>query len=105
MQFTYKSLALVWLILAALFGLSAVGMVAGPWRLLLVLAALAVPTLLRSRARETTTAGGPSHDSAERRDRSLAGPSALDVHRWENEGGAPRMHAGGGIREPARAAR
>ena len=52
MPFTYTSLAFVWLITLALLGLTASGVVAGSWLLLLVLVALAMPALiLRSQHR------------------------------------------------------
>ena len=46
MPYTYKSLALVWLITLGLLGLTVSGVVAGSWLLLFVLVALATPALL-----------------------------------------------------------
>jgi hypothetical protein len=46
MSFTHKSLALVWLLFLGLFGLAGSGVVAGPWLILLIAAALAMPALI-----------------------------------------------------------
>ena len=46
MSYTYKSLAFVWLITLGLFGLTASGVVAGPWLLLCILLALTMPALI-----------------------------------------------------------
>lgn len=48
MLYTYKTLALVWLLILGLFALSGSGVVSGSWVLLLVLAALGAPFILSS---------------------------------------------------------
>lgn len=103
MPYTYLSLALVWLIIAALVAVTVSGLVAGPWRLLLVLAALATPFLLRSPAAGTVKRGRSRGLMSRlgRRPRDLGGS---DISRWENEGGA-RRHAGSQLSEPAPAVR
>ena len=47
MPYTYKALTAMWLAILALFALSGSGAVAGPWVVLLVVAALGVPLILR----------------------------------------------------------
>jgi hypothetical protein len=68
MPYTYKSLALVWVIIAALFVMSGAGVLTGPWRLLLVLAALAAPFLLRTGS-DVAPAAVRSRDGMRRRGR------------------------------------
>ena len=46
MSFTHKALALVWLLLLGFFGLAGSGAVAGPWLVLLIAVALAMPALV-----------------------------------------------------------
>jgi len=46
MRYAAKSLVLLWLIALALFVLSGSGVVTGPWLLLLLAVALAVPVLV-----------------------------------------------------------
>ena len=104
MPYTYLSLALVWLIIAALVAVTASGLVAGPWRLLLVLAALATSFLLRSPAAAGTGKRGRSRGLMSRLGRRPHDLSGSDISRWENEGGA-RRHAGGQLSEPAPAVR
>jgi hypothetical protein len=53
MPYTYKSLALLWLITFGLFALTGSGVVAGPWLLLLIAAMLAAPALIRLSAPPT----------------------------------------------------
>jgi hypothetical protein len=86
MPYTYKSLALAWLIFFALFAMSASG-AAGGWRLLLLLAAaFLVPAIvLRTRADAAAT-------SSDR---------GIDVLKWEDEGGARRRPLRDGVRVPA----
>jgi hypothetical protein len=99
MPYTHKSLAFVWLIALGLLALSASGVVAGPWLLLLLAVALATPALvLRSPAGTTTTAGERAWPATDERSRSPLDLGGIDV--WENEGGARRRHVSGGIREP-----
>lgn len=74
MPYTGTSIALVWIVIFALLGLTASGVVAGPWPVLAVLAALASPTLLR---RSPLRVRGPIRDSG-----------ATIPFRVENEGGA-----------------
>jgi hypothetical protein len=106
MPYSHKSLAAVWLITFGLFVLTGSGAVPGGWLFLLLPVALAVPALiLRSPAGAAAASHeGPQADANERA-RSALDPGAIDVYRWENEGGARRAPASGGIREPVRAAR
>jgi hypothetical protein len=104
MPYTYKSLAFVWLITLGLFALTATGVVAGSWLLLFLLVALATPALVL-RSPQQCAAPAPKLDRvgviarSRRRPRILSGaweqssldPGAIDVYRWENEGGAPRQ--------------
>jgi uncharacterized protein (DUF58 family) len=46
MRYTAKSLAFLWLVSLTLFALSGSGVVAGPWLLLLLAVAFAVPVLI-----------------------------------------------------------
>jgi hypothetical protein len=56
MPYTYRSLALVWLIMSALFAVSASGAAAGWWLVLLLAVALATPVLvLRNPAQVTVS--------------------------------------------------
>ena len=94
MSYTYKALALVWLIVFGLVALSGSGMVVGSWVLLLVGAALVMPALiltLRPKPRSTVGATAPSHECAlvapAARGRSPA-ESSDGGDRWEHEGGA-----------------
>ena len=108
MPFTSKSLAFVWLINLGLLGLTASGVVAGTWLLLIVLVALAMPALiLRSQHCVGVTAKSPKRSRvvSEARDQSPLDPGAIDVSRWESEGGAPRMYVSNGIRDSAKAPR
>jgi hypothetical protein len=89
--YTYKSLALVWLITLGLLGLTASGVVAGPWLLLFVLVGLATPALLlRSQHRVGVIARSRKRRRvvSEARDQSPLDPGATDVSRWESDGGA-----------------
>jgi hypothetical protein len=90
MPYTYKSLAFVWLITFGLFALTASGMASGSWFLLLLLIVFATPVVILRRqprvgmiARSRT----PPRLSADAPDRSPSGPAAIDVSRWESEGG------------------
>jgi hypothetical protein len=89
--YTYKSLALVWLITLGLLGLTASGVVAGSSLLLCVLVALAMPALLlRTPHRVGVIVRSLKRPSvaSEARDQSPLDPGASDVSRWESEGGA-----------------
>jgi len=105
--YTNKSHVFLWLTTLGLFGLTASGAVTRSWLPLILLVALAAPALIlrnqdpvaaiaRSRARPRI---------AFARDPSPSDLGAVDVYRWENEGGAPPIGVIGGIREPAHAAR
>ena len=105
MPYTHKSLAFVWLITFGLFALTGSGVIAGSWLLLLVPVALAAPALiLRSPAGATTTSHEHAWVIADERDRSPLDLGGIDVYRWQNEGGARRMHVSGRIPDPAHAA-
>ena len=105
MPYTYKSLALVWFIILGLFILTGSGMLVGPWVLLLVTVALAVPALLlRSPAVASTPSLERPQGVADQGHRSRSSLDGVDVYRWENEGGARRMPARYGNREPGHAA-
>ena len=101
MPYTYKSLALMWLITLGLFGLAGSGAVTGSSLVVLIVAALATPALVLKR-RDSVGALARSP----RRPRIVADSrhqspleAGIDVHRWENEGGAPPLFVGGWIRE------
>jgi hypothetical protein len=59
MSYTYKALALVWLIVFGLVALSGSGVVVGSWVLLLVVAALSVPLILTQYAKPRVTVVKP----------------------------------------------
>lgn len=87
MPYTYKSLALVWLITFGLVVLTGSGLVAGPWVLLVLAVALATPVLiLRSPASAFTRSFERPQLVASERDRSRLNLDGMDVHRWENKG-------------------
>ena len=79
------------------FGLLALtisGALTGPWRLLLILVALAAPALiLKSPVRATTTSLERPPGVADERHRSPLELGGTDVYRWENEGGGPVLGA------------
>jgi hypothetical protein len=104
MPYTYKSLAVVWLIAFSLLALIASGVVSGPWFVLLLAVGLAAPALLiRSPARATTRPRESPWPAADERAGSLPDAGGVDVYRWENEGGARWVHVSSGPREPAHA--
>jgi hypothetical protein len=91
--YTNKSLTYLWLIVLGLFALTASDVVARPWLPLLLLVALAAPTLiLRSLEPVAVIARSRSRPriGADARDRSAFDPGAIDISQWENEGGAGR---------------
>jgi hypothetical protein len=97
MSYTYKAVALAWLLIFGLFALSGSGAVVGSWILVLVAAALVMPGLIltlcakpQRSVRAITTAHEPALVVPVVRGRSSLGFGGMDVHRWENEGGAPR---------------
>src|SRR5437762_11368581 len=90
MSYTYKSLVIVWLIAFGLLALTTSGVVAGSWFVLLVAAGLAAPALmLRSPARATAISPQSHRATAHARADSLLEGGAIDLYRWENEGGRP----------------
>ena len=108
MSYTYKSLVFVWLITLGLLGLTASGVVAGTWLLLIVLVALAMPALiLRSQHRVGVIARSRKRPRivSEAHVPSPLDRGAIDVSRWESEGGAQRMFVSNGIRGSANATR
>lgn len=95
MSYTYKSLALVWLIVFGLVALSGSGMVVGPWVLLLVVTALAMPALVltlnstpRTAVGATVASYGRGLEALDVRRLPRLPSNRVDVYRWENEGGA-----------------
>jgi hypothetical protein len=105
--YTNKSLVFLWLTTLGLFGLTASGAVTHSWLPLMLLVALAAPALiLRNQDPVAAIARSRTRRKiASARDQSPSDLGAIDVYRWENEGGAPPMDVSGGIREPAHAAR
>jgi hypothetical protein len=97
MSYTYKAVALAWLLVFGLFALVGSGMVVGSWVLLLVGAALVMPALiLRLCAKPQSTVGvistaqEPAVVVSAVRGRRSSDSRRIDVNRWENEGGARR---------------
>ena len=93
MPCTNKSLACLCLIILGLFALTASDVVARSWLPLLLLVALAAPTLiLRSNEPVAVIARSPSRPriGADAPDRSPFDPGAIELSQWENEGGAAR---------------
>jgi hypothetical protein len=105
--YTNKSLVFLWLTTLGLFGMTASGAVTRSWQPLILLVALAAPALiLRSQDPIAAIARSRTRPRiASARNQSPLDRGAIDVYRWENEGGAPPMDVSGGIREPADAAR
>lgn len=88
MPYTPASLALVWVVITALAGLTASRAASGPWLVLVALAALATPALRR---RSALARPIPIRDPAATpvlATRRRATDLAADLLRWENEGGA-----------------
>jgi hypothetical protein len=88
---TNKSLACLCLIVLGLFALTASDVVARSWPPVLLLFALAAPTLiLRRNEPVAVIARSRSRPriGADARDRSLFEPGANDLSQWPNEGGA-----------------
>ena len=92
MPYTNQSLACLWLITLGLFVLTASDVVAHSWLPLLLLVALAAPMLiLRSHEPVAVIARSgsrPGIGGAPARSPFDAG--AIDLSRWENDGGAAR---------------
>jgi hypothetical protein len=105
--YTNKSLVFLWLTTLGLFGLTASGAVTRSWLPLLLLVGLAAPAvILRNQDPVAAIARSRTRSRiASARDQSPSDLGAIDVYRWENEGGTPAMDVSGGIREPAHAAR
>jgi hypothetical protein len=102
MPYTDKSLAYAWVVVSALFAMSASGAASG-WRLILLLAAASlVPAIVR-RTRADAAATSPERPSivADGREQSSLELGGIDVLRWENEGGAGRKSLRDGVRVPA----
>ena len=101
MPYTHKSLAFTWLILFALCALSASGVARGWWFVLLLSIAVAIPALvLKDPTDAVSRAAEQALTVAEAPDQAPLNLGGIDVHGWENEGGARRMplrHTG---REP-----
>jgi len=55
MSFSQQSLALVWVLLLAFSGLAGSGLVAGPWLIPLIAAALVMPALVSGLNQKTAT--------------------------------------------------
>jgi hypothetical protein len=104
MPYTYKSLAFAWLIIFALFAVSASGAARG-WWFVLLLALAAVPALVLRSPVDVAT-GSPERPSvlADERERSPLDLAGIDVLQWENEGGAPGMRLRDRFRKPVTAA-
>jgi hypothetical protein len=89
MPYTYKSLAFAWLIISALFAVSASGVARGGWFVLLLAVAIAVPALVLRRPGHVAIAlPGRPLIVTKKRARSPRNVSGIDVLGWENEGGA-----------------
>jgi hypothetical protein len=90
MPYTDKSLAFAWVIVSALFAMSASGAASG-WRLLLLAAASLVPAIVfRTRADAAATSPERPLIVADGPEQSSVDLGGIDVLRWENEGGARR---------------
>jgi hypothetical protein len=90
MPYTNRSLAFTWLIILALFAVSASGRLEGPWFVLLVGVALATPALvLRNAAIATSVSSNLQNDRTE----LAAAGSQRNGRRW-----APRTSAVPGVR-------
>jgi len=101
MPYTYKSLAFTWLIVFALFAVSATGVAGGWWFVLLLVVAFAAPALvLRSPVHIATASPERPLIVAGKRAGSPIDLSGIDVLGWENEGGAGRMPVRDSLRGP-----
>jgi hypothetical protein len=89
MPYTNRSLAVVWLIAFGLFFLAGSGVATGWWLLLMILVALAAPAVLfRNPVPAVATARERPRVVSTQRSRSPLDLSGMDLHRWEDEGGA-----------------
>lgn len=94
MTYTYRSLAFVWLIMSALFVVSASGAPTGWWMVLLLAVALVTPVLvLKNPAQVTATSSERASIAAVGRESSPPDLGGADVLQWENEGGARRIRS------------
>lgn len=95
MPYTHECPSFVWLTTLGVFGLTALGVVGGAWRLMFVLVTLASPILIvMSQHRFGVIARSRKHARtvSDPRDQSSLDSDRIDVYRWESEGGAPRMY-------------
>ena len=106
MPYTYKSLAFLWLIILALFIVSASGVARGPWFALLVAVAIAAPALVLRNSVDMAAPTSPERSSivVEEGASSPTEVSGVDLLRWENEGGAGRAPGRASLPGPAPAA-
>lgn len=102
MPYTYKSLAVAWLLIFALFAVSVSGIARGGWFVLLVAVVTAVPALvLRTPVHVATTSAERPLAVEEDREESATEVEGIDPLGWENEGGAGRLPARDWARNPA----
>lgn len=99
MPYTYKSLAYAWLIIFALFAMSASGLAGGWWLVLLLAAAVAVPALVLRSPVDVGT-GSPEFPLvfADERERSPFNFGGIDPLGWQKKGGARRPRRDGSER-------
>jgi hypothetical protein len=88
--YTNKSLACLWLIILGLFALTASDVVARSWLPLLLLVALTAPALILRNPDPVAVIARSRPRISSARDQSPLNPGAIDVDRWENEGGSRR---------------
>lgn len=92
MPYSYKSLAFAWLVTFSLFAMSASGAAHGWGFVVLLAVAVAVPALVLRRPMAVAAASAERLlVVADEPDRLPSDLGAIDVLRWENEGGAPRQ--------------
>ena len=96
MPYTNRSLAVVWLIAFGLFFLAGSGVATGWWLLLMIPVALAAPAVLfRNPVPAVATARERPRVVSTQRSRSPLDLSGMDLHRWEDEGGAHPLYLRG----------
>jgi hypothetical protein len=103
MPYTYKSVAFTWLIILALFAVSASGVARGWWFVLLLAVAVAAPALVLRNPVVATVSPERPLIVADERARSPLNLDGIDVLRWENDGGARQTRLRDRVREPVRA--
>ena len=101
MPYTDKSLAFAWVIVSALFAMSASGAATVANFLLLAAASLVPAIVLRTRTDAAATSPERPLIVADGQEQSSLDLGRLDVLRWENEGGARRRPLRDGVRVPA----